>query len=156
MYLADMKVPMVRRRDDGSYSLTSEMVDVGVTGCEVQVNGTMAGTAGGVVKMRPGLQRVRFVRPLCVPEERMINVRPGMSLRVGLRLTDEGRRQWIENAAIFQQLAESERLSRAVADVMDRLSEAELIKAKGAAKFLEQSGFRMNIDTTAWKGLVNL
>jgi hypothetical protein len=79
-----------------------------------------------------------------------------MSLRVGLRLTDEGRRQWIENAAIFQQLAESERLSRAVADVMDRLSEAELIKAKGAAKFLEQSGFRMNIDTTAWKGLVNL
>jgi hypothetical protein len=79
-----------------------------------------------------------------------------MTLKVGLRLTDEGRRQWMENAAIFQQLQQAERLSKATADAMDRLSEAELIKAKGAAKFLEQSGFRMNIDTAAWKGLVNL
>ncbi len=156
MYLADMRVPMLKRQADGSYSLSSEMVDVGVNGCEVQVNGVMAGTAAGVVKMRPGLQRVRFVRPLCEPEERMINVRPGMSLRVGLRLTDEGRRQWIENAAIFQQLQQAERLSKAAADAMDRLSEAELIKAKGAAKFLEQSGFKVNLDTTSWKGLVNL
>jgi hypothetical protein len=156
MYLADMRVPMLKRQADGSYSLSSEMVDVGVNGCEVQVNGVMAGTAAGVVKMRPGLQRVRFVRPLCEPEERMINVRPGMTLKVGLRLTDEGRRQWMENAAIFQQLQQAERLSKATADAMDRLSEAELIKAKGAAKFLEQSGFRMNIDTAAWKGLVNL
>ena len=156
MYLADMRVPMLKRQADGSYSLSSEMVDVGVNGCEVQVNGVMAGTAAGVVKMRPGLQRVRFVRPLCEPEERMVNVRPGMSLRVGLRLTDEGRRQWIENAAIFQQLQQAERLSKAAADAMDRLSEAELIKAKGAAKFLEQSGFKVNLDTTSWKGLVNL
>lgn len=156
VYLADMKVPALRRRDDGSYALQSEMVDVGVMSCEVQIDGVTAGSAAGTIRMKPGFHKVRFVRPLCEPEERVINAKAGQTIRVGLRLTEEGRRQWLQNAVIFQELQDAERMSRAKADAMDRLSEAELVKAKGAAKFLEQSGFKINLDTTSWKGLVNL
>ncbi|MEI7658746.1 MAG: hypothetical protein WCK33_11845 [Phycisphaerae bacterium] len=156
VYLADMKVPALRRRDDGSYALQSESVDVGVMSCEVQIDGVTAGSASGTMKMKPGFHKVRFVRPMCEPEERVISAKGGQTIRVGMRLTAEGRRQWLENAVIFQQLQEAERLSKAKADAADRLSEAELLKAKGAAKFLEQSGFRMNLDTASWKGLVNL
>ena len=54
-------------------------------------------------------------------------------ISVGLRLDDEERRRWIENAAIF------EGLKRDAA-----LTAAEVAQIRGFAQFLRQSGFRID------------
>jgi hypothetical protein len=158
VYLADMRVPGIRRSESGEYSLTNEEVNVGVMNCELLVDGLSAGSAPGTFSIRPGLHRIEVRRPLCVPEQRMINVKPGMVLQIGVRLTDEGRRQWMENAAFFMELRKADqeiRSSEAADRVRQTLADAEVEKAKGIAKFWQQSGFRVNWDTSTWDGLIN-
>lgn len=158
IYLADMRVPGIRRNEAGDYLLTNEEVNVGVMNCEVLVDGLSVGSAPGSFSIRPGMHRIEVRRPLCVPEIRMINVKPGMVLQIGVRLTDEGRRQWMENAAFFQELRKADQEIRSIeaADrVRQTLADAELEKAKGIAKFWQQSGFRVNWDTSTWDGLIN-
>lgn len=158
VYLADMRVPGLRRNEAGEYSLTNEEVNVGVMNCEVLVDGLSVGSAPGTLNILPGLHRIEIRRPLCVSEVRMINVKPGMVLQIGVRLTEEGRRQWMENAAFFMELRKIDQEIRG-AEAADRvrqaLADAEVEKAKGIAKFWQQSGFRVNWDTSTWDGLVN-
>ena len=151
IYLADMRVPRVRRLENGDYAMSNETVDVGVLNCEVLVDGLSVGSAPGTLQIRPGLRRLEVRRPLCVPEFRMVNVKPNMVLQIGIRLTEEGRAQWMENAKFFEQL----RAGEVAARTQERLADAEVEKARGFAKFLEKSEFKVNWDVSAWNGLIN-
>ena len=143
-FLAEMRVPRLKRSPEGDYSLAAETVEVGVFNAEVLVDGVSVGAAPATLRVRPGLHKLRVQRPLCEPEDRMVNFRAGMSLQIPLRLSAEGRSQWIENAKLFDILKTNE-----------VMRDAELTKAKAFAEFLKNSGFKVNLDTSGWKALVN-
>lgn len=142
-FLADMRVPRINRDANGELSLAAETVEVGVFNAEVLVDGVSVGVAPGTVRLRPGLHKLRIQRQLCEPEDRMINVRPGMIISVPLRLTTEGRAQWMQNAAWFDTLKTNE-----------NLREVERVKAKAFADFLSDCGLKINLDTSGWGSLL--
>ncbi|MBU6411955.1 MAG: PEGA domain-containing protein [Planctomycetes bacterium] len=142
-FLADMRVPRINRDANGEFSLTAETVEVGVFNAEVLVDGVSVGAAPGTMRLRPGLHKLRVQRQLCEPEDRMINVRPGMIISVPLRLTAEGRAQWMQNAAWFDTLKTNE-----------NLREVERVKAKAFADFLSNCGLKINLDTSGWGSLL--
>jgi len=53
-----------------------------------------------------------------------------------MRMTDEGRQQWMEMARFFDGLKAQE-----------VMREADLIKAEAFAEFLKNSGLKINLDT---------
>jgi hypothetical protein len=142
-FLADMRVPRINRDANGEFSLSAETVEVGVFNAEVLVDGVSVGVAPGTVRLRPGLHKLRVQRQLCEPEDRMINVRPGVIISVPLRLTTEGRAQWMQNAAWFDTLKTNE-----------NLREVERVKAKAFADYLSNCGLKINLDTSGWGSLL--
>lgn len=142
--LADMRIPRLKKTAEGEYQVAADQVDVGILNAELLVDGVSAGSANGTFKIKPGLHRIRLQRPLMATEERMVNVRPGLVLYIPMRLTDEGRRQWMENAAWFNELRDGE-----------ALREGKLAKAKAFAEFLKNSHLKVDLDTSGWGGLIS-
>jgi len=136
IFLADFRVPQIARGDDGEFRLENAIIDVGVMNAEVHIDGMSVGSAPGTFRVRPGMQRLLISRPLLVPEERMVNVKPGLVLNIPMRMTDEGRQQWMEMARFFDGLKAQE-----------VMREADLIKAEAFAEFLKNSGLKINLDT---------
>ncbi len=134
--LSDLSIPELIKQENGEYIVGANRYQLEPMACSVLVDGMIAGTAPGVVEMSAGTHRIRIERPMITPVDQFMVVREGMSvLTIPIKLSDEGSRQWKEQARFFEQLK-----TNAV------LREAELEKVKGMAEFLRNS--KIEIDTT--------
>lgn len=143
MFLADMRIPRLEKTGEGQYRVMADTVDVGVMNAELLVDGVSAGTAPGVMHVRPGLHKLRLERPLMESEERMVNARRGLVLNIPMRMSADGWARWKENAQFFDTLRANQ-----------ILSEGELAKARGIAEFLTNSHLKLDLNTAGWGGLL--
>ena len=133
--LADLSVPEIVKQPNGEYIIGANRYQMEPMACNLIVDGMLVGTVPGVVPITPGPHRIRIERPMVETFEKFMVVRPGMSLTIPVALSNEGRRQWMEQTKFFESLKDG-----AV------MREAELAKAKALAEFLSNS--RLNIDTS--------
>ena len=133
--LADLSIPEIVKQPNGEYIIGANRYQMEPMACNLIVDGMLAGTVPGVVPITPGPHEIRIERPMIESVEKFMVVRPGMSLTIPVSLSAEGRRQWMEQTKFFESLKNG-----AV------MREAELERAKGLAKFLENS--QLNIDTS--------
>ena len=139
--LSDLSIPELIKQDNGEYIVGANRYQLEPMACNVLVDGMLAGTAPGVVQMTAGAHRIRIERPMVTPVDQFIVVREGMSmLTIPVKMSDEGRRQWKEQAMFFESLK-----TNAV------MREAELEKAKGFAEFMRNS--KLNLDTSGVKNV---
>ncbi len=137
--MQDLSVPEIREID-GEWTVTANRYNLTPLGCNVLVDGFLAGTAPGVVKMAPGPRRIRIERPGLEPVDKFLNVRQGMEFRIPVHLTAEGRQRWMEQTRFFESLKD---------DAVLRKSEAE--KASALAEFMKNSN--VSIDTSNLQNL---
>ena len=131
----DLSVPEVVKDDDGNYVLTGNRYQLEPLSVTVELDGVAIGSAPGTFQVLPGLHKLRLTREKFQPWERTINVYDGQNLQVSLTMNDQGRAEWQETAALYEQLKQSAR------DAESRTTVAE-----GIATQLKQSGYR--VDTT--------
>ncbi|MGA1017415.1 MAG: PEGA domain-containing protein [Phycisphaerales bacterium] len=137
--MQDLNVPEIREID-GEWTVTANRYNLAPLGCNVLVDGFLAGTAPGTIQMAPGPRRIRIERPGLEPVNQFMVARPGMQIRIPVQLSPEGRRRWMEQTAFFEGLKN---------DAALRKNEEE--KAAALADFLKQS--RMTIDTSNLQNL---
>lgn len=137
--MQDLNVPEIREID-GEWTVTANRYNLAPLGCNVLVDGFLAGTAPGTIQMAPGPRRIRIERPGLEPVNQFMVARPGMQIRIPVQLSPEGRRRWMEQTAFFEGLKNNAAL---------RKNEEE--KAAALADFLKQS--RMTIDTSNLQNL---
>jgi len=137
--MQDLSVPEIREID-GEWTVTANRYNLTPLGCNVLVDGFLAGTAPGVIRMPAGPRRIRIDRPGLEPVNQFMVAREGMEIRIPVQLTAEGRRRWMEQTAFFENLKD---------DAALRKSDEE--KAAAFAEFLRQS--RMTIDTSNLENL---
>jgi curli biogenesis system outer membrane secretion channel CsgG len=138
--LSDLSVPEIIKQPNGEYIIGANRYQMEPMACNLIVDGMLAGTVPGVVPITPGPHKIRIERPMIESVEKFMVVRPGMNLTIPVALSVEGRRQWMEQTQFFESLKNG-----AV------MREAELAKARGLAKFLENS--KLNIDTSSLETL---
>ncbi|MHC4833740.1 MAG: CsgG/HfaB family protein [Planctomycetota bacterium] len=137
--MQDLNVPEIREID-GEWTVTANRYNLAPLGCNVLVDGFLAGTAPGTIQMAPGPRRIRIERPGLEPVNQFMVARPGMQIRIPVQLSPEGRRRWMEQTSFFEELKNNAAL---------RKGEEE--KAAALADFLKQS--RMTIDTSNLENL---
>lgn len=131
----DLSVPEVVKDDEGNYVLTGNRYQLEPLSVTVELDGVVVGSAPGTFDVLPGIHKLRLTREKFEPWERTVNVYDGQILEVSLAMTAEGRAEWQETAAMYEELKQSARSAE------DRAKVAE-----GIATTLKQSGYR--VDTT--------
>jgi hypothetical protein len=137
--MQDLSVPEIREIE-GEWVVAANRYQLVPLGCNVLVDGVMAGSAPGVVMMQPGPHRIRIERPGLEPVDQFIVARENLELRIPVQLTVEGRRRWREQALFFESM--KDRAS---------LRENEEVAVAAFAEFLKNS--RLNIDTSQLRSL---
>lgn len=137
--MQDMSVPEIRKVN-GEWTVAANRYQLVPLGCNVLVDGVLAGTAPGEVRMAPGPHRLRIERPGLEPIDQFVAARDGLELRIAVQLTEDGRRRWMEQARFFEALKDGA-----------ALREAEEKSAEALAEFLRNS--RVTIDTSDLQNL---
>lgn len=137
--MQDLNVPEIREVE-GEWTVTANRYNLTPLGCNVLVDGLLAGTAPGVIQMPPGPHRIRIERPGLEPANQFIVARDGLQVRIPVQLSPEGRRRWMEQTAFFEALKD---------DAALRTSDEE--QAAALAEFLRNS--RLTIDTSQLQNL---
>jgi len=145
--LNDVNFPEVVINDDGQPEITPNSTNVQATAVSVELDGFTIGTTGSgdeptALRASPGLHRIRLSRPDLVPFERMINIHEGMDLNIAMQLNEEGRRRWMENTLMLNDLRRAAVLSDAQAEAL-----------RGMAQMLRQSGYKVDIKVDTDEGL---
>lgn len=133
-----LSVPEIVPDGDDGWRITGTDLPVLVGGAEVALDGFVVCTTPCGIAAERGPHRMTITRNGAEAWSRSIMVLQGTEsapqrISVGLRLDDEERRRWVENATIF------EGLKRDAA-----LTAAEVARIRGFAQFLRQSGFRID------------
>jgi|UniRef100_UPI00404A6477 hypothetical protein len=134
--LADLYIPDVRIDADNTVSISQSKFKVSALTVTVEVDGIAVGTAPGVINTAPGLHKLRVVREGFKLWERTVNFRAGHKMNVALEMTDEAYARWKDATAFINGLKNGA-----------KLTDAEVKKLEGEAKMLENSGFKVNVDT---------
>ena len=129
-----VSVPDIRMTKEGKLVVEKDPLEVQLLDVTVELNGTVIGSAPGVFKVPPGLNKIRLTREGFKDWERTINAIEGQKLKVALQMSDDGYKRWRDNTAFLQELKDKEKLTDA---------EVELIK--GHAQMLRQSGFKVDV-----------
>lgn len=137
--MLDMTVPEVVDRG-GEWFITANRFPLVPVGCNVLVDGVLAGTAPGEVRMARGPHRLRIERPGIDPVDQFIVAREGLAVTIPVQPDAAARRQWMEQATFFEALKD---------DAALREDQRTLIQ--GYADFLRRSG--VNVDTSALQNL---
>jgi hypothetical protein len=124
-------------KQDGAWRVVSGDLPV-VFEADVSIDGLMVGTSPLTLPVTSGPHRLTVSRVGSDQWSKEIQVLDApksspQSLRVSLRMTDEERARWLENAAIFQKLK-----------IGSTLTEAQVNVMKGLATYLSQSGYRID------------
>ncbi len=137
--MLDLSVPEIREID-GEWTVTANRYNLTPVGCNVLVDGFLVGSAPGVVEMPAGPHRIRIERPGLEPVDRFVVAREGLELRIPVRLTEDGRRRWMEQTRFFERLKDQA-----------TLREVEAEQAAAVAAFLRNS--KVTIDTSNLQNL---
>ncbi|MBM4106018.1 MAG: hypothetical protein FJ257_06960 [Phycisphaerae bacterium] len=137
--MLDMTVPEVVDRG-GEWFITANRFPLVPVGCNVLVDGVLAGTAPGEVRMTRGPHRLRIERPGIDPVDQFIVAREGLAVTIPVQPDAAARRQWMEQATFFEALKD---------DAALREDQRTLIQ--GYAEFLRRSG--VNVDTSSLQNL---
>jgi len=129
----DLSVPEVVKDDEGNYVLTGNRYQLEPLSVTVELDGVVVGSAPGTFEVFPGIHKLRLTREKFEPWERTINVYDGQTLQVSLAMTAEGRAEWQETAAMYEELKQSA-----------RGAESRTKIAEGIETMLKQSGYRVD------------
>jgi hypothetical protein len=133
-----LSVPEIVPDGEDGWRITGTDLPVLEGGAEVALDGFVVCTTPCAIAAERGPHRMTITRNGAEAWSRSIMVLQGTEsapqrISVGLRLDDEERRRWVENASIF------EGLKRDAA-----LTAAEVAQIRGFAQFLRQSGYRID------------
>jgi hypothetical protein len=134
--LADLYIPDVRIDAENTINISQSKFKVSALTVTVEVDGIAVGTAPGVINASPGLHKLRVVREGFKPWERTVNFRNGQKMNVALEMTDAAYARWKDATAFVNDLKNGA-----------KLTDAEVKVLEGKAKMLENSGFKVNVDT---------
>lgn len=137
--MQDLSVPEIREIE-GEWTVTANRYQLVPLGCNIIVDGVLAGSAPGVVMMQPGPHRVRIERPDLETVDQFIVAREGMALNIPVRLTEEGRRRWLEQTLFFESMKDRASLRK-----------NERTAVEGLAEFMKNSSLK--IDTSSLQNL---
>jgi len=99
----------------------------------VELDGVALGSAPGTFQAFPGLHKLRLSREGFSVWERTINVYDGQTLRVALQMSPEGYAKWKDTTDFLATL-----------DNNRKLTEAEVNRINGVAKFYSESHYRVD------------
>jgi hypothetical protein len=104
----------------------------------VELDGVALGSAPGTFQAPPGLHKIRLSREGFDVWERTINVYDGQQLRVALQMSPAGYGRWKDTTDFLATL-----------DANRKLTDAEVQRIQGIAKFFSESHYRVdyNVDT---------
>ena len=131
---ADLMIPDVRVNQANVVVTTGQFFKSTPLSATVEVDGIAVGTAPGVVKIRPGLSRLRISRTGFEPWERTINALDGMKLIANLKLSESGQAQWRQSTKFLNDLKDGA-----------KLTDAEVKVLEGEATRLSASGYRVDV-----------
>lgn len=134
--LADVYIPDVRIDQESTISISQSKFKVAALSATVEIDGIAVGTAPGEITTKPGLHKLRVVREGFKPWERTVNFVQGQKLNVALEMTDAAYSRWQDATAFINNLKDGAKLTDAQVKVLE-----------GEAKMLEQSGFKVNVNT---------
>jgi len=135
----EIVLPEITKNKDGSFMITGKNHTLEVADAEVQIDGVFIGncSSDNNLSVSPGIRRLKVTRGGYVAFERTINAYNGLKLSIQLKPTEDEIREWREQLAFLQQIK-----------IGERLTEAELLKARGVYEYLKNSKFEMPSNIT--------
>ena len=118
---------------DNHVVVTNQPVAVQPMDVTVELDGVAIGSAPGSFQAYPGLHKLRLSREGFDPWERTVNIYAGQTLRVGLQMSAAGYARWADTTAFLATL-----------DSNRKLTDAEVKKIEGIAKFFSESHYRVD------------
>lgn len=101
----------------------------------IEIDGVTKGSTTCTIPLAPGMHKVRFTRPGYDDLTMTITPREGLNLAVNMRMT----------ASEYERIKDSINFMNDLT-MKRELNQAEVMKIEGAAKMLEQSGIRIDVD----------
>jgi len=110
----------------------------------VELDGVAIGSAPGAFQGYPGLHKLRLSREGFDSWERTVNLYEGQTLRVALQMSPEGYARWKDTSDFLATL-----------DTNRKLTDAEVKRIEGIAKFFSESHYRVDTkeNTKVYKSL---
>jgi hypothetical protein len=118
---------------DNQIVVTNQPVAVQPMDVTVELDGVALGSAPGDFKAYPGLHKIRLSREGFDDWERTINVYDGQTLRVALQMSEAGYARWKDSTDFLATL-----------DTNRKLTDAEVKKVEGIAKYFSDSHYRID------------
>jgi PEGA domain len=118
---------------DNTVMVTNPPVPVQPMDVTVELDGIAIGSAPGAFQAYPGLHKLRLSREGFDTWERTVNIYEGQTLRVALQMSVAGYARWADTTAFLATL-----------DNQHKLTDAEVEKIKGLAKFFSESHYRVD------------
>jgi hypothetical protein len=118
---------------DNHVIMTNPPVAVQPLDVTVELDGIAIGSAPGAFQAYPGLHKMRLSREGFDAWERTVNIYDGQTLRVALQMSAAGYARWADTTAFLATL-----------DNRRKLTDAEVEKINGLAKFYSESHYRVD------------
>jgi V8-like Glu-specific endopeptidase len=134
---ADLYVPDVRIGPENTVTIQDGRLAVAPLNVSVEIDGVTVGSAPGKIQVRPGLRKLRLTREGYTPWERTINAVEGQTLTIAMQMSPTGLARWQELTAFMNALKNGAKLTDAQVQVL-----------QGQAQMLQNSGFKVNVNTT--------
>jgi len=131
--------PEIKKNENGEVILSGVAHKFEATDAEVEIDGVFVGNCSSEnsLPVSPGIRRLRVSRGGYVAVEKTINAYDGLKLSIQLQPTEQEIREWKEQLAFLQQIK-----------IGEKLTEAEVLKAKGVYEFLKNSKFEVPSNVT--------
>jgi hypothetical protein len=118
---------------DNHVVVTNQPVALQPQDVTVELDGIAIGSAPGAFQAYPGLHKLRLSREGFDPWERTVNIYDGQNLRVALQMSPEGYARWKDTTDFLATL-----------DSHRKLTDAEVKRLEGLAKFFSESHYRVD------------
>jgi hypothetical protein len=118
---------------DGKLIATNPPVAVQPLDVTVELDGLAIGSAPDAFQAYPGIHKLRLSREGFDTWERTVNIYDGQTLRVALQMSVTGYARWADTTAFLSTL-----------DNRRKLTDAEVAKINGLAKFYSESHYRVD------------
>jgi hypothetical protein len=142
--LGDVFIPDVRIGAENTVNISESKYKVSALNATVEIDGIAVGNAPGAIETRAGLHKLRVVREGFKPWERTVNLSNGQRLNVVLEMSDAAYARWQDATRFLNELKNGA-----------KLTDAEVKVLEGEAKMLEQSGFKVNVETDEGINITN-
>jgi hypothetical protein len=126
-------IPDVSVSGTGKLVATNPPVAVQPLDVTVELDGIAIGSAPGAFQAYPGIHKLRLSHEGFDPWERTVNIYDGQTLRVALQMSAAGYARWADTTSFLATL-----------DNRRKLTDAEVAKINGLAKFYSESHYRVD------------